>query len=119
MAAMGGFSGRSPKPAEVASTKGSFFDSLFSEFESVEDAWMRNVHVENYDNIVYVHQHGRAITVEDVEGDHIDTPIKEGSAAPFAFFGAMMILQFFFVLFTYPETKGSSLEAIQARLGIH
>jgi SP family arabinose:H+ symporter-like MFS transporter len=41
------------------------------------------------------------------------------SAAPFAFFGAMMILQFFFVLFTYPETKGSSLEAIQARLGIH
>ena len=64
---------------------GSFFDSLFSEFESVEDAWMRNVHVEGYNNIVYVHQHGRAITVEDVEGDHIDTPIKEGSAAPFAF----------------------------------
>ena len=64
---------------------GSFFDSLFSEFESVEDAWMRNVHVDGYNNIVYVHQHGRAITVEDVEGDHIDTPIKEGSAAPFAF----------------------------------
>jgi len=72
-------------PGAVPSTHGSFFDSIFSEFESVEDAWMRNVHVENYDNIVYVHQHGRAITVEDVEGDHIDTPIKEGSAAPFAF----------------------------------
>jgi len=72
-------------PGAVPSTKGSFFDSLFSEFESVEDAWMRNVRVENYDNVVYVHQHGRAITVEDVEGDHIDTPIKEGSAAPFAF----------------------------------
>ena len=69
----------------VPSSHGSFFDSLFSEFESVENAWMRNVHVENYDNIVDVFQHGRAITVEDVEGDHIDTPIKEGSAAPFAF----------------------------------
>jgi sugar porter (SP) family MFS transporter len=39
-------------------------------------------------------------------------------AAPFAFFAAMMFLQFFFVLFAYPETKGSSLEAIQARFGI-
>jgi hypothetical protein len=72
-------------PGAVPSTEGSFFGSLFSKFESVEDAWMRNVHVENYDNIVYVLQHGRAITVEDVEGDHIDTPIKEGSAAPFSF----------------------------------
>jgi hypothetical protein len=72
-------------PGAVPSTEGSFFDSLFSKFESVEDAWMRNVHVENYANIVYVLQHGRGITVQDVEGDHIDTPIKEGSAAPFAF----------------------------------
>jgi hypothetical protein len=64
---------------------GSFFDSIFSDFETVENAWMRNVHVEGYNNIVYVHQHGRAITVEDVEGDHIDTPLKEGRAAPFAF----------------------------------
>lgn len=39
-------------------------------------------------------------------------------AAPFAFFAAMMFLQFFFVLFAYPETKGSSLEAIQAQFGI-
>jgi hypothetical protein len=30
----------------------------------------------------------------------------------------MMLLQFFVVLFVYPETKGSSLEAIQARFGI-
>jgi SP family arabinose:H+ symporter-like MFS transporter len=39
--------------------------------------------------------------------------------APFIFFAAMMLLQFFIVLFFYPETKGSSLEAIQAQFGIH
>jgi sugar porter (SP) family MFS transporter len=39
--------------------------------------------------------------------------------APFIFFAAMMLLQFFVVLFLYPETKGSSLEAIQAQFGIH
>lgn len=66
-------------------TDGSFFDSIFSEFEAVENAWMRNVRVENYNNVVFVDQHGRAITVEDVEGDHIDTPYKKGHAAPFAF----------------------------------
>jgi sugar porter (SP) family MFS transporter len=40
-------------------------------------------------------------------------------AAPFVFFAAMMLLQFFVVLSFYPETKGSSLEAIQAQFGIH
>ena len=40
-------------------------------------------------------------------------------AAPFAFFATMMLLQFLVVLTIYPETKGSSLEAIQAKLGIH
>ena len=40
-------------------------------------------------------------------------------AAPFVFFAAMMLLQFFVVLYFYPETKGSSLEAIQAQFGIH
>ena len=40
-------------------------------------------------------------------------------AAPFLFFAVMMLLQFFVVLFIYPETKGRSLEAIQARFGIH
>jgi hypothetical protein len=64
---------------------GSFFDSIFSEFEAVENAWMRNVRLANYNNLVVVSQHGRAITVEDVEGEHIDTPLKQGKAAPFAF----------------------------------
>ena len=37
-------------------------------------------------------------------------------ATPFVFFSAMMVLQFFVVLFVYPETKGVSLEAMQKRM---
>jgi MFS transporter, SP family, arabinose:H+ symporter len=37
---------------------------------------------------------------------------------PFVFFAAMMVLQFFVVLFVYPETKGLSLEELQKKLGI-
>lgn len=37
---------------------------------------------------------------------------------PFVFFSLMMALQFFVVLFVYPETKGVSLEQMQKRLGI-
>jgi hypothetical protein len=34
------------------------------------------------------------------------------------FFSAMMGLQFFVVLFVYPETKAVTLEAMQKKLGI-
>ena len=37
---------------------------------------------------------------------------------PFMFFSAMMVLQFFVVLFTFPETKGISLEEMQKKFGI-
>lgn len=37
---------------------------------------------------------------------------------PFVFFACMMVLQFFVVLFTYPETKGISLEEMQKKLGV-
>jgi sugar porter (SP) family MFS transporter len=37
---------------------------------------------------------------------------------PFVFFAAMMVLQFFVVLFFYPETKEVTLEQMQHRLGI-
>lgn len=37
---------------------------------------------------------------------------------PFVLFACMMVLQFFVVLFFYPETKGYSLEEMQHRLGI-
>lgn len=39
-------------------------------------------------------------------------------AAPFAFFTAMAVVQFFIVLFLFPETKGVSLEQMQKKLGI-
>jgi MFS transporter, SP family, arabinose:H+ symporter len=40
-------------------------------------------------------------------------------AAPFVFFSAMMAVMFLVVLFVYPETKGQTLEKIQANFGIH
>jgi sugar porter (SP) family MFS transporter len=39
--------------------------------------------------------------------------------APFVFFAAMMALQFFVVLFVYPETKGVALEDMEQRIGVH
>jgi SP family arabinose:H+ symporter-like MFS transporter len=39
-------------------------------------------------------------------------------AYPFVFFALMMVLQFFVVLFVYPETKNLSLEEMQKKLGI-
>jgi hypothetical protein len=36
--------------------------------------------------------------------------------APFAVFAAVMVVQFFVVLLAYPETKGVSLEAMQAEM---
>jgi MFS transporter, SP family, arabinose:H+ symporter len=47
-------------------------------------------------------------------------PLMAASAGgyPFVFFSAMMVLQFFVVLFIYPETKGISLEAMQRELRV-
>ncbi len=39
-------------------------------------------------------------------------------ASPFVFFSAMMVLQFFVVLFVYPETKGIRLEDMETRLAV-
>jgi sugar porter (SP) family MFS transporter len=39
-------------------------------------------------------------------------------AYPFVFFAAITTIQFFVVLFFYPETKGVTLEQLQRRLGI-
>jgi SP family arabinose:H+ symporter-like MFS transporter len=43
---------------------------------------------------------------------------KSSGAYPFVLFSAMMLVQFFVVLFFYPETKGVTLEQMQHRLGI-
>jgi hypothetical protein len=37
-------------------------------------------------------------------------------ATPFVFFSAMTLVQFVVVMFTYPETKGQTLEALQRKL---
>jgi MFS transporter, SP family, arabinose:H+ symporter len=38
------------------------------------------------------------------------------TATPFVFFAIMTVVQFFVVLFVYPETKGQTLEALQRQL---
>jgi MFS transporter, SP family, arabinose:H+ symporter len=38
------------------------------------------------------------------------------TATPFIFFAIMTVVQFFVVLFVYPETKGQTLEALQRKL---
>jgi SP family arabinose:H+ symporter-like MFS transporter len=43
---------------------------------------------------------------------------EKSRGLPFVFFAAMMALQFFIVLFFYPETKGVTLEEMQKKLGI-
>ncbi len=43
---------------------------------------------------------------------------KYSGGMPFAFFAVMTMVQFFVVLFVYPETKGISLEQLQRKLGI-
>ena len=40
----------------------------------------------------------------------------QSRSLPFIFFALMMVLQFFIVLFVFPETKGVSLEDMQKKL---
>jgi sugar porter (SP) family MFS transporter len=44
--------------------------------------------------------------------------VRFGGGYPFVFFAVMMALMFFVVLFTFPETKGVTLEQMQRKLGI-
>jgi len=41
---------------------------------------------------------------------------RQSGGIPFAFFAAMMVVQFVVVLFVYPETKGRTLEQLQHQL---
>jgi MFS family permease len=41
---------------------------------------------------------------------------RRSASIPFVFFAAMMVLDFFLVLFIYPETSGRSLETLQHQL---
>ncbi|MGC2638343.1 MAG: sugar porter family MFS transporter [Acidobacteriaceae bacterium] len=40
------------------------------------------------------------------------------ASVPFAFFAVMMAIQFFVVMFTFPETKGITLEEMEKKLGV-
>jgi MFS family permease len=42
----------------------------------------------------------------------------QSQAGPFVLFFVMVVLQFFVVLFFFPETRGVSLEEIQRRMGV-
>lgn len=42
---------------------------------------------------------------------------RHSAGAPFFFFAVMTVVQFFTVLFVYPETKGVTLEQLEAKLG--
>jgi sugar porter (SP) family MFS transporter len=44
--------------------------------------------------------------------------VRFGGGFPFLFFAAMMALMFVVVMFTFPETKGVTLEEMQHKLGI-
>jgi MFS transporter, SP family, arabinose:H+ symporter len=44
---------------------------------------------------------------------------RKSGGTPFLVFAIMMVVQFFVVLFIYPETKGVTLEQMQHKLGIH
>ncbi len=44
--------------------------------------------------------------------------VRYGGGYPFVFFAVMMALMFFVVMFTFPETKGVTLEEMQHKLGI-
>jgi len=43
----------------------------------------------------------------------------ESKGAPFVLFAVMMVVQFFVVLFVYPETKGVTLEDMERKLAVH
>jgi hypothetical protein len=43
---------------------------------------------------------------------------RSSGAYPFIFFTVMMVVDFFLVLFYYPETSGISLEQLQYKLGV-
>jgi hypothetical protein len=72
---------------------GGFFDSLFVKFASVENAWMRNVVVTHYSNIVAIGQHARAVTVTDVQGIEIHTPETRSPPQAFSFEGQQSLIE--------------------------
>ncbi len=72
---------------------GGYFDSAFAQYASVEDAWMRNVAVTHYTGIVKVDQFSRAITVDEIHGDHIETLFTHAPPSAFTLDGQETLVQ--------------------------
>ena len=72
---------------------GGFFDSLFVQFASVENAWMRNIIVTHYSNIVAIGQHARAVTVTDIKGIDIHTPETHSPPQAFMIDGQQSLIE--------------------------
>ena len=72
---------------------GGYFDALFAAFDSVEDAWMRNVEVTHFSRIASIEQFARAVTVEHIEGVDINTPETRAPAHAFGIDGQQSLVQ--------------------------
>jgi|HubBroStandDraft_6_1064221.scaffolds.fasta_scaffold117466_2 hypothetical protein len=72
---------------------GGYFDSAFAQYDSVEDAWMRNVAITHYPGIVKVDQFSRAITVDEIHGDHIETQFTHAPPSAFTLDGQETLVQ--------------------------
>jgi hypothetical protein len=72
---------------------GGYFDSVFVGFDAVEDAWMRNVALAHYTGLVTVHQSARAITIEEINGDHIETSFTHAPPEAFSLTGQQTLVQ--------------------------
>jgi hypothetical protein len=71
----------------------SYFNSVFVSFASVENAWMRKIAVTHFSGIVAINQHARAVTVTDVEGDHIDTEFTHAPPQAFSIGGQQSLVE--------------------------
>jgi len=71
----------------------SYFNSVFVSFDSVENAWMRKIRVTHFSGIAAINQHARAVTVTDVEGDHIDTQFTHAPPQAFSIDGQQSLVE--------------------------
>ena len=72
---------------------GGYFDSVFVAFDSVEDAWMRNIALTHYTGLVKVDQFGRALTIEDLNADHVETGFTHAPPQAISLAGQQTLVQ--------------------------
>jgi len=72
---------------------GGYFDALFAEYDAVEDAWMRDVAVTHFTGIVNVGQFARAITIDGITGDHIETEFTHAPPSAFGVDGQETLVE--------------------------